>query len=344
MSETQEQTRALAKSAANGTAVEAKPAEQRPQYVSGFEGMASAPFSEQATAALLAPVDDDAVEIRPDGIVYLPGVWYRRRLTKAFGPGGWALAPRGPARTLGDLVTYHGALYCLGRFVSEAVGECTYRPGNETMSYASALEGARTDCLTRACKDLGVATELWDPAWREGWLARWADFEWVERNGKRKKNWWRLSEPRDAKAPPAAPPPRESGRKAKPVDVETEPLRPKAVDAPATARHAVLVEAPPAPEPAPAPAPVDVEAEAADTGEASEPHEHARLRDVAKQLGWPKTRAVNWLKKHFDVATVEALTKQQAADCLVLLLGAQQEGDLYDRVLAELAAMGRVKP
>ncbi|HYF27323.1 MAG TPA: hypothetical protein VD931_16375 [Baekduia sp.] len=130
-----------------------------------------------------------------------------------------------------------------------------------------------------------------------------------------------------------APPPRESTRKAKPVDVEAAPappplVTPEFVEAPNTSAGEALA----------------VEAEAADTGEASEPHEHDRLRDVAKQLGWPKTRAVNWLKKHFGVTTVESLSKQQAADCLTLLLGAQQGEHLYDRVLAELAGMGRVKP
>ncbi|HYF24766.1 MAG TPA: hypothetical protein VD931_03415, partial [Baekduia sp.] len=146
-------------------------------------------------------------------------------------------------------------------------------------------------------------------------------------------------------------PPRESGRKAKPVDVEAEPLPPKAqapVDAPATAVPSAAsqdaTEGARTTSSGRTSTGTRAEPEAADTGEASEPHEHDRLRDVAKQLGWPKTRAVNWLRKHFGVTTVESLTKQQAADCLALLLGAQQSDNLHDRVLAELAAMGRVKP
>ena len=171
-----------------------QPADIKPEkYVTGFDGMAVQPFPEAAAKALVAPLDPGAIEVKPDGIVYLPGVFYRQRLTEAFGPGGWALAPRGPARIDGELVMYHGALYCLGRFVSEAIGECRYRAGNENMSYASALEGARTDCLTRCCKDLLVAKEMWDPTWRETWLAEHAVKAWNKqaRSGKGSWHYWR---------------------------------------------------------------------------------------------------------------------------------------------------------
>src|SRR4051812_33698750 len=41
-------------------------------------------------AILLAPVDESQVQIRPDGIIYLPWSFYARTLNKAFGPMGWA--------------------------------------------------------------------------------------------------------------------------------------------------------------------------------------------------------------------------------------------------------------
>lgn len=169
------------------------PTPQALQYMTNFDGMASAPFPDAAIKALTAPIDPKMIEIKPDGICYLPGVFYRQRLTEAFGPGGWALAPRGPARVMGNLVTYHAALYVSGRFVSEAVGECQYHANNGGMTYASALEGARTDALTRCCKDLLVAKELWDPSFREKWIAEYALKKWLTGDGKKKAGffYWR---------------------------------------------------------------------------------------------------------------------------------------------------------
>lgn len=169
-------------------AVTAPAAEQvTPSFLRGFDGIASVPFSAEQTKILLAAPDPNEVEIRTDGIVFLPGVAYRRLMIRAFGAGGWALAPRMPAQVRDGIVLYQGALYVLGRFVSEAVGECAQRG---VISYASALEGARTDCLTRCCKDLGVASELWDKTWRDAWQAQYAE---------RKGDKWHKRQAADAK-------------------------------------------------------------------------------------------------------------------------------------------------
>ena len=58
-----------------------------------------------------------------DGIIYLPEIKYRRILNRAFGPGGWGLAPRGETIVTekpdkGGLVTREYALVCHGRYVS----------------------------------------------------------------------------------------------------------------------------------------------------------------------------------------------------------------------------------
>lgn len=160
----------------------------RPDFMHGFEGMATEPFPEAARKVLAEPPPPEAIEIKPNGIVFVPGVYYRRQLTRAFGAGGWALAPRSPARVIGTVVTYHGALYCLGRFVAEAVGECAYRANNEQMSFASCVEGAKTDALSRCCKDLGMASQLWDKGWRDQWMDDYAekgnDGKWRARSGR----------------------------------------------------------------------------------------------------------------------------------------------------------------
>ncbi len=297
-----------------------------PQYFAGFDGAASSPFPPEAAAVLAAPVNDLEVEVREDGIVYLPGVAYRRILTRAFGAGAWAILPRGPARTMGDLVVYHGALVVLGRFVSEAVGECQTRFG---MSYASSLEGARTDCLTRCCKDLGVATELWDPAWRASWQAKYADKVWKDATepGKKGRYLWKLK----AKAAGGE---TLAGRNVGSPKGDGSPRAPAApVTRESTASTTEVRDA----------APADVPL-VGDTGEAPSDDQIAALQKQAVALKWKGPKARAWLKKHFGVETATALTLRQAEDAMLLLLAAGKD-DMdkeYGDILATMLADGRV--
>lgn len=80
-----------------------------------FHGMSSSPFSAEQSAILTAELPADDIEIKPDGIVYLPEIKYRRILNKAFGPGGWGLAPRGETIVTGKLVTREYGLVAGGR-------------------------------------------------------------------------------------------------------------------------------------------------------------------------------------------------------------------------------------
>lgn len=80
-----------------------------------FHGLSVEPFSKEAADILLAPLETDDVEIKPDGIIYLPEIKYRRILNKAFGPGGWGLAPRGETIVTEKAVTREYALLAHGR-------------------------------------------------------------------------------------------------------------------------------------------------------------------------------------------------------------------------------------
>jgi hypothetical protein len=278
-----------------------EPAPPRPQYMTGFDGMASEPFPEAARKVLAEPPAPEAVEIKPDGIVYVPGVFYRRQLTRAFGAGGWAIVPRAPARVMGDLVVYPGALYCLGRFVAEAAGECTYRQ-NSNMSYASCVEGAKTDALSRCCKDLGMATELWDAAWRDRWKDEYAETYMGEKwDGKKqamvKKQMWRLR----------------SGRPVQDVDLMSGAggVAPKA-------------PAPSAPVSAPAatPSPATT-AGPADVGEPASAEDKAEIRASVKRLGWKNPAAKSWLRSATGGKAngVDELSAVEARTVLMLLEG-----------------------
>lgn len=84
-------------------------------WTRSFHGLSSQPFSKEAADVLLAPVPFDDVEVKPDGIIYLPEIKYRRILNKAFGPGGWGLAPRGETIVTGKSITREYALVAHGR-------------------------------------------------------------------------------------------------------------------------------------------------------------------------------------------------------------------------------------
>lgn len=84
-------------------------------WTSSFHGLSDAPFAKEAANVLLKPLDPNDVEIKPDGIIYLPEIKYRRILNKAFGPGGWGLAPRGESTVTAKAVTREYALLVHGR-------------------------------------------------------------------------------------------------------------------------------------------------------------------------------------------------------------------------------------
>ena len=87
-------------------------------WTSSYHGLSAEPFPKETADILLKPLDFDDVEIKPDGICYLPEIKYRRILNRAFGPGGWGLAPRGESTVTSKAVTREYALVALGRYGS----------------------------------------------------------------------------------------------------------------------------------------------------------------------------------------------------------------------------------
>jgi Mitochondrial genome maintenance MGM101 len=282
-----------------------------PQYAQGFEGMATAAFTDEQRRVLAEMPAHEDVEIKPDGICFVPGVWYRRQLTKAFGAGAWALAPRGPVRTLGDVTTYHGALYVLGRWVAEAIGECD----NQWMSPATRTESARTDCLTRCCKDLCMASELWDKTWREDWMRKNAEsFDSRTKKDKdgRPKKEWRLRARRDAR----------------PADLGLSD------EAQAPGPGVPEVSGQPSTKKSPAAEP--------DTGEAATAEAYEAIAAQFKRHKFTKGGAREWAAGLFGVETHTALSAAQADAAQVLLLAWQTPG--YQALLDKLRAQGAVRP
>jgi len=145
-----------------------------------YAGVGTLRLSEKAVAVFLEPVNPEDVNIRPDGISYLPGVMFRNRLNKALGPGAWGIKPIRAFMDDGDkILYYHGALIIQGTYVTEAIGEVHYYARNPMQSYAAAHEAAKTDCIGRCCKDLGIGAELFDKIWVERWRAKYAIQVWT---------------------------------------------------------------------------------------------------------------------------------------------------------------------
>ncbi|KAK1753974.1 mitochondrial genome maintenance MGM101-domain-containing protein [Echria macrotheca] len=157
-------------------------------WSSSFHGLSTTPFSPEAAAILLKDINPLDVEIKPDGIIYMPEIKYRRILNAAFGPGGWGLAPRGELVVGERVVTREFALIVHGRFVAIARGECAYF-SEETIPTAG--EGCKSNALMRCCKDIGIASELWDPRFIREFKKTQCEEVWVEHvvNKKRRQIW-----------------------------------------------------------------------------------------------------------------------------------------------------------
>ncbi|KAL5003314.1 mitochondrial genome maintenance MGM101-domain-containing protein [Aspergillus recurvatus] len=163
-------------------------------WTRSFHGLSAEPFPKEVADILLAETEPDEVEIKPDGILYLPEIKYRRILNKAFGPGGWGLVPRSESIVTPKTVTREYALVCNGRLVSVARGEQDYFSPD---GIPTATEGCRSNALVRCCKDLGIASELWDPRWIRKYKAQYTREVWVEHvvSKKKSKIWIRKDDP-----------------------------------------------------------------------------------------------------------------------------------------------------
>ncbi len=52
-----------------------------------YMGLSRQAFDKEVSDKLLAPLDSNIIEIKPDGQLYLPEIFYRRILNASFGPG-----------------------------------------------------------------------------------------------------------------------------------------------------------------------------------------------------------------------------------------------------------------
>jgi hypothetical protein len=165
--------------------VQLKPVETAVEEVMpvSYDGASLLVLTDAQKAILAAPVKVEDVDILPTGEIYLSQVKYRRVLIDAFGPGGWSLIPVGGPVKDNTYVAQKYALYVQGHWVSEAVGEQAFKLGTNELSYPTALEGAKSNALMRSCKDLGIATELWDRRFVEKFKDEFCVKVWRKKRG-----------------------------------------------------------------------------------------------------------------------------------------------------------------
>lgn len=135
-----------------------------------FKDASSAAFSPEIIDILSDPIDEQLIEIKPDGSCYLPEVQYRRILNKAFGIGGWSLIPRGAHSIQSNVISREYALFANGRYISQARGHSTI--SGSFQNPALCTESVRSNSLMRCCKDLGIASSLWDYGITSQWKAK----------------------------------------------------------------------------------------------------------------------------------------------------------------------------
>ena len=149
-------------------------------------------LNEEQKGILFAPVNEEEVEIRPDGLVYLPWVFYHNRLRKAFGYE-YALIPKSDPKYIpeANLMVWGFYMVIKGSLMGYALGENGYHPNNPKMSYGDAVEGCKSNALMRLCKDLGISTELWQPEFVRKWKEERAvsNFEYDQKKGKKVEVW-----------------------------------------------------------------------------------------------------------------------------------------------------------
>ena len=110
---------------------------------------------------LEAPMPIEDLDIKPTGEVYASQIQYRRRLNKAFGPGAWSLREESEPKIDKNQVIQKWSLWAQGIYIGVAWGSQDYYPNNSRMNWTDAIESAKSNAMTRCCKDLGIASECW---------------------------------------------------------------------------------------------------------------------------------------------------------------------------------------
>ncbi len=134
-----------------------------PFDTSRFAGGSTLKLLKEEIAILSAPLAPEEIqEDKERNLLYAGHSVIRARLNRAIGIGAWCLAPVTAPVCQNNLVLSTWDLYVRGVFVSRVTGEMKYIATNTRMTYGDAIEGSKSNALTRASKDMGIGLELWN--------------------------------------------------------------------------------------------------------------------------------------------------------------------------------------
>lgn len=145
--------------------------------VKGFlETAGTLELSDKEKDGLTKAIDDEDIEIRPDGLIFPGWHWCANRMDEVFGPGAWVLTPLSMPKFVKSTIYAPYALHIKGKFVGYAIGEQAYYPSNATMTYGDACEGAKSNALLRLCKPLIPGMRrMWNQRFIAEWKAKYAE-------------------------------------------------------------------------------------------------------------------------------------------------------------------------
>ena len=144
-------------------------------------------LTEAQEKILFAPIPEEDIEIRPDGLIYAPWMQYASRLRDAF-HGNWSLVPKGDPKKViegrRESILWGFWLIVQGKMVAYAIGEQEYHADNPTMSWSDACEGAKSNALMRCCKGMGISLDLWKPSFINSWKEKYAESYFDQKKNK----------------------------------------------------------------------------------------------------------------------------------------------------------------
>lgn len=172
----------------NGSIAKAQTSEKTPtQAKSDAISLLLGKAIERASTLILTPEESKALKadfpdecFRPgaagkDNLIYIEGPHLRQRLDDVIGIGQWALVRQSrwtDDAGKGTIVYVDMALIVRGCYVTDAIGDMTYYPGNAMTNFGDAVEGAESAALRRCAKKMGIGLQAWSKTWCEGWWAR----------------------------------------------------------------------------------------------------------------------------------------------------------------------------
>lgn len=129
-------------------------------------------LSKSESKALMKLFPDSEIEIRPDGLIYIPHIFLSERLNQVIGPCQWMLQCRNPKYVEANKsMAGEFVLIIRGYAVGESAGEGKISEKNN--KHGDAMEWARAEALRRITgKCLSCGSQVWKPDFIAKWIKK----------------------------------------------------------------------------------------------------------------------------------------------------------------------------